>query len=66
MALIYKKQKLHEKYADTVDLVLKILKTKYGKYHKDILRLNHGSTNKGRENILSIPTINTIRSETDL
>ena len=52
MALIYKKQNLQEKYADTVDLVLKILKTEYGKYHKEILRLNHGNTKEIKENIL--------------
>lgn len=37
---IHKKKKDNQEYTDSIDLVVKILKTEYGKYHKDILRLN--------------------------
>lgn len=39
IALIYKSRKDSAAYADSIGIAIKILKTEYGRFHKDILRL---------------------------
>lgn len=68
LASIYKKQKKYNECAESIDLVVKILKTEYGKYHKDVLRLNQGYKKDTRENkdLLPFFTCTISKSESDL
>lgn len=67
MGEIYKRQKNDTEYADSMNLVLKILKTEYGKYHKDILRLHHQHKKLTEEKEITLSSLHSRRiSESDI